>query len=144
MAWVPFDNHKLRQYGPAANTIDFSASGDTLKVMLATATYVPDQTNHIFKSSVTNEVTGTNYTARGFTLSAKTLSVASHVLTFACGTITWSQNAAGFTNARIAIFYKDTGADGTSALIAFYDFGADKGNVAGDLVLTDPTGFFTV
>ena len=41
---------------------------DTIKVMLVTSAYVPDQDTHEFKSSVTNEVSGTGYTAGGATL----------------------------------------------------------------------------
>lgn len=36
---------------------------DTIKVMLTTSSYTPNQDTHIYKSSVTNEVTGTGYTA---------------------------------------------------------------------------------
>jgi hypothetical protein len=45
---------------------------DTIKAMITTSTYTPDPLTHQFKSSVTNEVTGTGYTARGATLASKT------------------------------------------------------------------------
>lgn len=45
---------------------------DTIKAMLCTVTYVPDPLTHQFKSSVTNEVSGTGYTARGTALASKT------------------------------------------------------------------------
>jgi hypothetical protein len=38
---------------------------DTIKVMLNTSTYVADQDVHAKRSDVTNEVTGTGYTAGG-------------------------------------------------------------------------------
>lgn len=41
---------------------------DTIKCMLCTSTYTPNLDTHIYKSSVTNEITGTGYTAGGATL----------------------------------------------------------------------------
>jgi hypothetical protein len=51
--------------------IDFDS--DTIKGMLCTVTYTPDLDAHIYKSSVTNEVTGTGYTATGATLTSPTM-----------------------------------------------------------------------
>ena len=38
---------------------------DTFKMMLTTSAYVADKDAHLKRSSVTNEVTGTGYTAGG-------------------------------------------------------------------------------
>lgn len=46
---------------------------DTVKVMLTTSSYTPDKDAHDYKDDVTNEVTGTGYTAGGATLSSKTI-----------------------------------------------------------------------
>ena len=46
--------------------IDFNS--DSIKVMLCTSSYTPDLDAHVYKSSVTNEVTGTGYTAGGAVL----------------------------------------------------------------------------
>lgn len=52
--------------------IDFDS--DTIKLMLCTSSYVPNQDTHIYKDvSVTNEVTGDGYTAGGVTLVGKTI-----------------------------------------------------------------------
>lgn len=48
--------------------IDFDS--DAIKAMLCTSTYTPDLNAHIYKSSVTNEISGTGYTAGGVTLSS--------------------------------------------------------------------------
>jgi hypothetical protein len=117
----------------AARVVDFDT--DTIKVMLVTNTYVPSATGHAAKNSVTNEVTGTGYTAGGATLGTPTVVDTTGTITFDAADTTWTQNAAGFSNARHAIIYKDTGTPGTSTLIGWVDFGADKGNVAGDLTL---------
>lgn len=51
--------------------IDFNS--DTIKVMLCTSSYTPDLDAHVYKSSVTNEVSGTGYTATGATLTSATV-----------------------------------------------------------------------
>lgn len=140
MAWVPYDNHKTRQYN--GNAINFSS--DTIKLMLVSSSYTPSQTSHVFKSDLTGEVSGTGYTARGTAVVNKTLTMASNTLTFDFDDITFSQSASGFSNARYAILYKDTGVDATSPLIAYYDFGGNKGNTDGDLLLQTPSGVFSV
>ncbi|MGB8275371.1 MAG: hypothetical protein WCF16_08915, partial [Alphaproteobacteria bacterium] len=64
--------------------------------------------------------------------------------TFDANDVTWLQSATGFSNARKAVLYKDTGVATTSRLIAYADFAADKGNVAGDLTLQmDAAGIIT-
>ena len=57
---------------------------DVIKVMLCTSTYTPNQDTHRYKSSVTNEVTGTGYTAGGATLGtvAVTYDTATNTLKF--------------------------------------------------------------
>lgn len=45
---------------------------DTFKLMLTTSAYTPAQA-HDYKNDVTNEVTGTGYTAGGATLASKTI-----------------------------------------------------------------------
>lgn len=117
----------------AARVVDFDT--DTIKVMLTTSAYTPSATGHAAKNSVTNEVTGSGYTAGGATLTSLSVTDSSGTITFDAADVTWSQNASGFTNARYAIIYKDTGVAATSTLIAYIDLGADKGNVDGDLIL---------
>jgi hypothetical protein len=52
----------------ANKLIDFDS--DTIKIMLTTSSYTPDLDAHDFKDDVTNEVSGTGYTATGATLSS--------------------------------------------------------------------------
>lgn len=117
----------------AARVVNFAS--DTIKVMLVSSTYTPSATGHAAKNSITNEVSGTNYTAGGNTLGSVTVIDSAGTITFAGGNITWAQSASGFTNARYAIIYKDTGTAATSSLLGYIDFGADKGNVSGDLII---------
>jgi hypothetical protein len=132
----------------AADPTRAAAIAGTLKVALVTVTYSPDQNLHDFFNDITNEVTGTGYTAGGNSAASPTWSGpdGSGVLTFdASDPAAWAQNGAGFTNARRAIIYYDTGVSTTSRLVAYSaDFGADGGNVAGDFsVAFNASGIYT-
>lgn len=112
------------QYGTtAARRIDWVT--DTIKVMLATSTYTPNQDTHDFVNDVTNEVSGTGYTAGGATLGSKTVvyTGASNKLVLDAADTSWT--TATFT-ARYAIVYKDTGTASTSPIMGTVDFGGDQ------------------
>ncbi|MFC9761633.1 hypothetical protein [Rhodococcus jostii] len=118
---------------------------DTIKVMLCTSSYTPDQDTHQYKSSVTNEVSGTGYTAGGATLVSATI-------TYTTGTNTLVLDAADSSwttstiTARYAIIYDSTpGTDATRPLIAYVDFGADVSTTAGTFTITwDAAGIVTL
>lgn len=136
-----FNQFMLKQHN--GNAIDLDTA--TIKVMIVTSGYTPNQA-HAFKSDVTSEVSGTNYTARGTAISGVTLALDGNVVEWIHNDITWAQNAGGFTNGRTYIWYEDTGVDGTSKLIGYMTEGADFGNVAGPLTLdvTAGTGVLNV
>lgn len=117
---------------------------DTIKVMLTTSTYVPNQDTNEFKSDVTNEVSGTGYSAGGVTLTTKTLvyTGASNLTTMDADDAIWS--GASFT-ARIAVIYKDTGTGTTSNLLGYVDFGADQTVAAATFTIQwNASGIFTI
>lgn len=125
-----------------------AAIAGTLKMAIVTGSYTPDQNAHDFWNDVSaNEVSGTGYTAGGNALATPTWTMSGAGLgTFdASDPATWSQNGAGFSNGRRAIIYYDTGTASTSTLVAYSDnFGADTGNVAGDLTITlNASGIYT-
>lgn len=116
---------------------------DTIKVMLCTSSYAPDQDAHIYKSSVTNEVTGTGYTAGGVTLASKTITYTggTNTVTLDAADVSWT--TATFT-ARYAVIYDSTGTDSTSALLGYVDFGADQPVSAGTFTIQwDAAGLLT-
>lgn len=123
--------------------IDFDS--DAIKVMLCTSTYVPDQDAHQYKSSVTNEVTGTGYTAGGATLTSPTVAYtgASNTLTFDAADVSWPSST---ITARYAVVYDSTPAtDATRPLICYVDFGADVISSGGTFSITwDAAGIATV
>lgn len=113
----------------------------TLKMMFVTSAYTPNQNTHDFRDDLgATEVTGTGYTAGGNTLSTVTVNLdgSGNVVIDANDPATWTQNAAGFANARRAIIYiARGGASNADELVAYSaDFGSDIGNVAADLTIT--------
>lgn len=107
---------------------------DTIKVMLVTSTYTPDQDAHTKRSDVTNEVTGTGYTAGGATLASATVTQdnTNNRGVFDAADVTWS---ASTITARGAVLYKSTGVAANDNLIAYIDFGADKTSTSGDFTI---------
>lgn len=99
-------------------------ANDTIKVALLTSSYTPNQDTHQFFSDLTNEITGTGYTAGGLTLTGKSKSYtgATNIAAFLAADAAWASST---LTARYAAVYKSTGTAGTSALIGYVDFGAD-------------------
>jgi len=110
-------------------------SSDTYKMMLCTNAYTPSKASHAKRSDVTNEVSGTGYTAGGVTTTC-TITAASgnsdkETLAFSNGV--WSSST---ITARYAVIYKSRGgAASADNLVGWIDFGSD---------VTDTNGTFTV
>lgn len=109
---------------------------DTLKVMLCTSSYTPNQDTHRYKSDVTNEVTGTNYTAGGQALTGVTVNynASTNVFMLDANDPSWPSST---ITARFAVFYDSSPAsDATRPLIAYWDFGEDIISASGAFTLT--------
>jgi hypothetical protein len=133
----------LAQQSLANKEIDFDT--DTIMVMLCTSTYTPNQDTHRYKSDITNEVTGTGYTATGQALTSKTVTydAPSNTLTLSTANPSW---AASTITARYAVFYDASPAtDATRPLILYWDFGADVSSSSGTFTLTiNASGLLTL
>lgn len=120
MADVIYNSFKVDQMN---GTIDLDT--DTIKLMLVTSSYVPNQDTHTRRSDVTNEVVGVGYTAGGVTLAGKSVTqnntnntgvFDANDITITTATIT----------ARAGVLYKSRGgAASADELIGYLDFGAD-------------------
>ena len=144
VAFNLYDLYRRDCFNGGALDIDAAS----LKMMVVTSAYSVNQNAHNFVDDViANEVTGTGYTARGNACAVGTVTMdAAGLITVDCDDpAVWTQNAAGFSNARRAILYDDTGTNGTSRLVGYSaDFGADKGNVDGDFTVTiNAAGIYT-
>lgn len=82
---------------------------DTFKIMLTTSSYTPNQDTDDFRDDVTNEVSGTGYTAGGVTLAdvSVTYDAASNEVRVSWTDPTWPTST--IANARVAIIYKSRG-----------------------------------
>src|SRR3990167_4562121 len=107
---------------------------DTIKVMLTTSTYTPNQDTNDHKDDVTNEVVGTGYTAGGATLASKTVTYtgATNVLALDAADVTWSTST---ITARNAVVYKDSGVASTSPVICYQSSDADLSSSGGNFTI---------
>lgn len=118
---------------------------DTIKVMLTTSGYTPDQDVDDYKNDVTNEVVGTGYIATG-------VQIANDTFTYTAGTNLWTYDgddvswAAATITARTAVIYDSTPAtDATRPLIAYQQSDADIISTAGTFsVVWNAAGIFTI
>jgi hypothetical protein len=68
-------------------------TASSYKGMLVTSSYTEDRGTHSKRSSVTNEVSGTGYTAGGVALSlTASLNTSTHILTLTIPTATWASS----------------------------------------------------
>src|SRR6478735_614117 len=102
---------------------------DTYYVMLVTSAYTPNQGTHTKRSDITNEITGTGYTAGGQgivpTFSKDTTN---HKMVVTFPQVTWATST---LTARRAVYYKRRGgASSADELIGQDDFGSDVSTTA--------------
>lgn len=137
----------------ASGNIDFDAN--TFKISLHGSTYraIADETkrdSHSNYSDLTDEISGTGYTAGGATLASVTVTkdTANNIIKIDCADPAWA--ASTLSGVQCAVIYKSTGTGSTSTLIAYLDLYADNGNAAlsttaGTLTIVMPAnGFLTI
>jgi hypothetical protein len=117
----------------ARGAIDFDS--DTFKCMLVTSAYTPDKDSHTKRSSVTNEVSGTGYTAGGAVVAATvTKDTGNDRLDIAFANPSW---AGASITARGGVIYKSRGgASSADELVAYLDFGSDATATNGTFAVT--------
>lgn len=121
----------------ATGAVDYDT--DTFYAMLVTSSYTPNKDTHTKRSDVTNEITGTGYTAGG---TACTVSVGSVdttndrvVITF--GSVNWTTST---ITARGCVYYKRRGgASSADELIAYDDFGSDISSTGATFTVASST-----
>ena len=112
--------------------MDFSSdTSQTFKIALYTSAATLGATTTVY--SVTNEVSGTGYTAGGNTLTVVTPTTSGTTAYLDFADTTW---ATATITARGALIYQS---GGTNPAVAVIDFGADKTSTAGDFTIQFPT-----
>ena len=114
-------------------TFDFSSgTSQVFKIALYTSSATLDATTTAY--SVTNEVSGTGYSAGGETLVIATNPTSSSTTAYLdFDDVTWSTAT---ITARGALIYLADG--GTNPAVAVLDFGSDKTSTAGDFTIVFP------
>jgi hypothetical protein len=96
---------------------------------LVTSSYTPNKDTHDFRNDVTNEVSGTGYTAGGVaTVCTVTKDTANDKVTLQFAAVSWATST---ITARALVIYKSTGTASTDNLVAYNDFGSDVSSTAG-------------
>lgn len=121
-------------------------ANDTIKVMLLSSSYTPNQDAHAYLADVEgSQVTGTGYSAGGAVLANATLAydAGTNVFKLDADDVTFANST---ITARYAVVYDDTGASSaTKPLVAFFDFTTDQSSVNGNFTITwDATGMARV
>lgn len=124
--------------------IDFDT--DAIKIILLTDSYTFDQDTHQYKSSLTNEVTGTGYTAGGQALTSVSVAydTATNTIKLDAADPSWpSSTIAGVKKA--AIYDSTPGTDGSRPLIAYLESDTTLSTNSGTLSITfDAAGIATM
>lgn len=124
-------------FDEAKGSVDFDT--DTFKVMLTTSSYTENKDTHSKRSDVTNEVSGSGYTAGGnsATVTVGAVDTTNDRVEITLGGTTWPSST---ITARKAVYYKSRGgASSADELVAVVDFGSDVTTVSGTFTLTAST-----
>ncbi len=137
----------------ASGNIDFDAN--TFKIMLVGSTYraIADETkrdSHSNRSDITDEISGTGYSAGGATLASVTVTkdTTNNLIKIDAADPAWTSST--LSGVQGAVIYKSTGTAATDTLICFLDVYADNSNAAlsttnGTLTIVLPAnGFLTI
>lgn len=114
MASIIYDSFLADLASGAANT------SHSYKAMLVTSGYTENRGTHTKRSDITNEVTGTGYTAGGaaVTLSAS-LNTTTHVLTLTIAAVSWASST--ITARKLIVFRARGGASSADELVCCID-----------------------
>lgn len=123
--------------------VNLTGGTDDVYAALTTSTYTPDQDTHDYFSDITNEVSGTGYTAGGAQLASDDFTQSANVLKWDSADPSWT--TASFT-ARYAVYYAKLGGASTAdPLISYVNFGADETVSAGTFTIVhNASGILTV
>ena len=116
------------------SVIRAGTTADTFRVALYTSSATMDATTTAY--SVTNEVSGTNYTAGGEAITIVTAPTSTSTTAWLDFTdVTWATST---ITARGALIYNDTSSGNLA--VGVLDFGSDKTSTAGNFSIIFPAG----
>jgi hypothetical protein len=120
----------------ARGNIDFDTN--SFKALLVTSAFTPNKDTHDKRDDVTNEVTGTGYTAGGAaTVCTVTKDTANDKVTLSFAAVSWASST---ITARGLVIYKSRGgASSADELVAYNDFGSDVSSSGGTFAVAAST-----
>lgn len=107
---------------------------NTMKVALVTSAYTPNQDTHEDMADVTNEITGTGYSAGGATIGSSTVTAdnTDNEGVWDGADVTWTTAT---ITARGAVIYKSTGVAANDLLVCYLDFSTDQSSSGADFTI---------
>lgn len=128
----------LVKYLTNAAALDLGAENN--KIAMVQDGYTPDYNLHDFYADLTNEVSGTGYTAGGAVLTGTTVTAASGLVTFDASNPTWASST--ITDAMGGVIYHDLVTD---ELVCLMDFVTAASSSGGTFTIEIAgTGIFTL
>jgi hypothetical protein len=125
------------------DTLGDSLEAEDNKVAMVTDSYTPNFDTHDFFADLTNEVSGTGYTAGGKAYTTTELTLSSGVLTYDAADVSWTSST--ITSAMAAVLYRDTGAGATDELYLLSDFVTAASTTNGTFAIQwHASGIFTL
>lgn len=110
------------------------------KVAMVTDSHTPDFNAHDFYADLTNEVSGTGYTAGGVAMTGTEITISGGVLTYDATDVSWASST--ITNAMAAVGYADAVND---ELIFLSDFVTAASTTNGTFTIQwHASGIFTI
>lgn len=102
------------------DTAGESLEAEDNKMLMVTDSYTPNFDTHDFRNDITNEVSGTGYSAGGSALTSTEITLSSGTLTFDAADLSWASST--ISNAMASVLYFNVGADTTDQLVLLQDF----------------------
>lgn len=125
------------------DTAGQSMEAETHKEALVQDGYTPNFDTHDFRNDLTNEVTGTNYTAGGVAVTGTEITISSGVLTFDAADTVYT--TVTISDAMAGVFYFNVGADTTDQLILLQDFVTSASATAANFTIQhNASGILTI
>lgn len=129
-------------YDVAVGNIDLNT--DTFKCMLTTSAYTYNRATHTKRSDVTNEITGTGYTAGGQAVTSivPTNDTTNHKLSIVITPAVWS-GATTLTARNLVVYKSRGGASSADEIVCVDNFSADESSSGGTFTVSPITLEYT-
>lgn len=120
----------------AALVGNINYASDTFYAMLVTSAYTPNKDTHDFRNDVTNEITGTGYTAGGKAITAvvQAVDATNDDVEITFGPVEWTSLTASGVR-QIVVYKRRGGASSADELIYCQDFDTDASVISGTLTV---------